>query len=103
MRDVYDVIIAPVVTEKATAEQESENVYTFIVHRDANKHQIAKAVEAAWDVEVEEVWTARYQGKSRRSFLGRMAPQSRTGQRPAYKKARVRLAEGDSIELYEVG
>jgi ribosomal protein L23 len=47
MRDLYDVIISPVVTEKATAEQEARNVYTFIVHRDASKPQIADAVETA--------------------------------------------------------
>jgi large subunit ribosomal protein L23 len=103
MRDVYDVIVAPVVTEKATNQQADQNVYTFIVHPDANKHQIAKAVEAAWDVVVEDVRTARYQGKARRAFMGRMNPRAPVGRRPAYKKAMVRLAEGDQIEFYEVG
>lgn len=103
MRDIHDVIVAPVVTERATSAQEDRNVYTFIVHPDANKHQIAKAVEAAWDVEVLGVRTARYQGKYRRAFLGRMNPRAPVGRRPAYKKAMVQLAEGDQIEYYEVG
>lgn len=103
MRDIHDVIVAPVVTEKATRFQEEQNVYTFIVHPKANKAQIAEAIEAAWDVEVEEVRTARYQGKMRRSLLGQMARMREMGRRPAYKKAMVRLAPGDYIELYELG
>jgi large subunit ribosomal protein L23 len=103
MRDVYDVIVAPVVTEKATNRQADQNVYTFIVHPDANKHQIAKAVETAWDVVVEDVRTARYPGKARRAFMGRMSPRTPVGRRPAFKKAMVRLAAGDHIEFYEVG
>jgi large subunit ribosomal protein L23 len=103
MRDVYDVILAPVVTEKATREQENRNVYTFIVHPGANKAQIRTAVETAWDVVVEEVRTARYAGKARRSLMGRMARTRKVGRRPAFKKAMVRLAEGDHIEFYEMG
>ena len=103
MRDIYDVILAPVVTEKATREQERENVYTFVVHPKANKAQIARAVEAAWDVVVEDVRTANFQGKMRRSLLGQMARTREVGRRPGFKKAMVRLAEGDHIELYELG
>jgi large subunit ribosomal protein L23 len=103
MRDLYDVIVAPVMTEKATAEVEAQNVYTFIVHPGANKAQIAQAVESAWDVKVEEVRTAKYAGKARRSLMGRMTRSQKVGRRPAYKKAMVRLAEGDHIELYELG
>lgn len=103
MRDVYDVILGPVVTEKATREMEDENVYTFVVDPRANKAQIAQAVEAAWDVVVEDVRTANFQGKARRSLLGQMARSREVGRRPAFKKAMVRLAEGDHIELYEMG
>jgi large subunit ribosomal protein L23 len=103
MRDLHDVIVAPVVTERATAAQEANNVYTFLVHPDANKHQIAKAVEAAWDVDVLDVRTARYPGKTRRAFMGRMNPRAPVGRRADFKKAMVRLAEGNSIEFYEVG
>ncbi|MEX0855971.1 MAG: 50S ribosomal protein L23 [Gemmatimonadota bacterium] len=103
MRDIHDVIVSPVVTEKATLEMEGQNVYTFIVHPEANKLQIAEAVERAWDVVVKDVRTARYQGKARRALMGRMSPRSPVGRRPAFKKAMVRLAEGDSIEFYEAG
>lgn len=103
MRDVFDVILAPVVTEKATWAQDEHNVYTFIVHPKANKGQIAEAVETAWDVVVEDVRTARYMGKARRSLMGQMFRTQAVGRRPAFKKAMVRLAEGDHIEFYEMG
>jgi large subunit ribosomal protein L23 len=103
MREAYDVIIAPVVTEKTTDQMEVGNVYTFIVSNDANKIEIGKAVERLWDVTVEDVRTMRYAGKARRSFLGRMARNNAKGQRPSFKKAVVKLAEGDHIELYEAG
>lgn len=103
MRDLYDVIVAPVMTEKATGATEADNVYTFVVHPKANKAQIAAAVEKAWDVRVEDVRTASYAGKERRAFMGRFIRSRKVGRRPAWKKAMVRLAEGDSIEFYELG
>jgi large subunit ribosomal protein L23 len=103
MRDVYDVIFAPVVTEKTAQQMEAENVYTFIVSQDANKIEIGQAIERIWDVTVEDVRTMKYSGKARRSFLGRMSRNQQKGRRAAFKKAVVQLAEGDHIELYEVG
>jgi large subunit ribosomal protein L23 len=103
MRDVYDVILAPVMTEKTAGQMEAENVYTFIVSADANKIEIGSAVERIWDVTVEDVRTMKYAGKARRSFLGRMAKSQAKGRRAGYKKAVVQLAEGDHIELYEAG
>jgi len=103
MSDLYDVILAPVVTEKTNDQAEAANTYTFIVAAGANKIEIGKAIERMWDVTVKDVRTMRYSGKPRRSFLGRMARNANTGRRAAFKKAVVRLAEGDRIELYEVG
>jgi large subunit ribosomal protein L23 len=103
MRDVYDVIFAPVVTEKTAQQMEAGNVYTFIVSQDANKIEIGQAIERIWDVTVEDVRTMKYSGKARRSFLGRMSRNQQKGRRAAFKKAVVQLAEGDHIELYEVG
>lgn len=103
MADLYDLILAPVVTEKTSGQMESENVYTFIVDGTANKIEIGKAVERLWDVTVKDVRTMRYSGKARRSSLGRMSRDYSKGRRPGFKKAVVRLAEGDHIELYEVG
>ena len=68
MSDVYDVILAPVVTEKTAQQMEGDNVYTFIVSGDANKIEIGRAVERIWDVTVEGVRTMRHSGKLRRSF-----------------------------------
>ena len=102
MRDGYDVLIRPVITEKTTAQLE-ENIYTFIVNKDANKHEIARAVENAWEVTVLDVRTMRYAGKARRSILGRIHKNWALGRRASFKKAVVQLAEGDHIEFYEVG
>ena len=103
MRDVYDVILAPVVTEKTARQMETHNVYTFIVSGDANKIEIGSAVERIWDVTVHDVRTMNYAAKAKRSFLGRMAKNNEKGRRASFKKAVVQLAEGDHIELYEAG
>ncbi len=103
MREPYDVIVRPVVTEKAALAVDAENAYTFVVSKDANKAEISRAVEQLWDVTVRHVRTMRYAGKSKRSTMGRMARNAAKGRRPSYKKAVVKLAEGDHIEFYEVG
>ncbi len=103
MRDGADVLVRPVVTEKSAGQIEKDNVYTFIVNKDANKHEIAWAIEKAWEVTVLDVWTMRYGGKAKRSILGRIHKNWALGRRPSFKKAVVQLAEGDHIEFYEVG
>jgi large subunit ribosomal protein L23 len=94
MKDLRQVIQKPVVTEKSTIEREQNNVVTFAVHPDANKHDIRRAVEELFSVKVLEVRTSAVRGKSRR--VGKF-----TGERPSWKKARVRLRAGDSIEFFE--
>ena len=103
MRDAHEILISPVVTEKTTDQMEAENVYTFIVAKDANKIEIGAAIERMWDVTVKDVRTMRYAGKMKRSNMGRMARNWAIGRRPSFKKAVVKLAEGDHIELYEAG
>ena len=103
MSDVYDVILAPVVTEKSAAAIENDNVYTFIVDRKANKIEISRAIEGIWDVKVSDVRTMQYRGKAKRAPMGRLSRSPKIGRRPAFKKAVVQLAEGDHIEFYEVG
>lgn len=103
MREPYQVIIKPVVTEKSTRQIEQGNVYTFLVERDANKNEIGDAVEKLWDVQVEGVRTVNYRGKARRSLMGRMSQNRNVGRRRSFKKAFVKLAEGDHIEFYEAG
>ena len=94
MRDPREVIIRPVVTEASAALQEDLRTYTFVVAKAANKLEIRYAVEQLFDVHVADVRTANYQGKWRRLARG-------IGRKPAWKKAVVKLAEGESIDVYE--
>ena len=87
----YDVIVAPVITEKATLASEYNRV-TFRVHKDATKPQIKAAVEALFNVKVEGVNTLVRKGKTK-FFRGRRGTQA------DLKKAIVRLAEGHSIDV----
>lgn len=94
MREPRDVIIRPVVTEASAILQENLQTYTFIVAKDSNKHDIRNAVQVLFNVTVAGVRTANYPSKVRR--VGRS-----TGRRSGYKKALVKLVEGDSIDVYE--
>ena len=94
MRNVHSVIVRPLVTEKSTEQLEKEGAYTFVVDRDANKVEIAQAIEALFNVKVRDVRTMQYRGKEKR--LGRFV-----GRRAGWKKAVVKLREGDSIEIFE--
>lgn len=94
MRDPRDVIIRPVVTEASAVLQEEQRTYTFVVSKAANKLEIRHAVQQLFGVTVADVRTANYQGKWRRVSRG-------VGRKPAYKKAVVKLAEGDAIDVYE--
>jgi large subunit ribosomal protein L23 len=94
MRDAREVIIRPVVTEASALLQEERQTYTFIVAKDSNKIEIRGAVQELFGVTVEDVRTANYPGKVRR--VGRS-----TGRKSGYKKALVKLVEGDSIDVYE--
>ena len=91
MRSVWDIIKAPVITEKALiAKEESQDgkqLLTFRVDKHATKPEIKTAVEKIFDVEVESVRTANYLGKNVRR--GR-----HEGRKPSWKKAYVTLKEG---------
>ncbi|MGE5548389.1 MAG: 50S ribosomal protein L23 [Solirubrobacterales bacterium] len=88
---MYDIIRAPVITEKATMGSEHNQV-TFKVPLDASKPEIKAAVEGVFGVKVTAVNTLRAKGKVKR-FRGRI------GQRSDVKKAVVTLAEGQSIDV----
>ncbi|MGH7463977.1 MAG: 50S ribosomal protein L23 [Longimicrobiales bacterium] len=94
MRDAREVILRPVVTEASAMLQEERQTYTFIVAKDSNKIEIRSAVQELFNVTVQDVRTANYPGKVRR--VGRS-----TGRKSGYKKALVKLVEGDSIDVYE--
>ncbi len=102
-RDACDACYPPVLSEKSAQAIEDGNVYTFIVNRNANKIEIAQAIEKLWDVKVDQVRTMRYAGKAKRALMGRMSRNPNYGRRPAFKKAVVQLAADDHIEFYEVG
>lgn len=94
MRNVHQILVKPIVTEKTHDQLDRLGVYTFVVANDANKIEIAQAVEKQFNVKVKNVRTLRYAGKERR--VGRWV-----GRRASWKKAVVTLAEGDTIELFE--
>jgi len=94
MRDPYEIIERPLVTEKSIVGAE-RGKYTFRVSRDANKIEIAKAVEQIFKVKVDAVNTITVKGKKKR--LGRY-PEGKT---PDWKKAIVTLKPGDKIEIFE--
>lgn len=92
--NVHDVIQRPIVTEKSSIAREEENIATFRVDPRATKLEIRQAVETLFEVKVCRVRTMQQPGKKKRvgKFVGR---------KPAWKKAIVELAEGDSIEFFE--
>lgn len=92
-----EVLIKPILTEKANAQQEKLKRYAFRVDRRANKLEIKKAVESFYGVNVVDVNTAVVPGKNKTRYTKAGFIQ---GMKPAYKKALVTVAEGDSIDLY---
>lgn len=89
---IHNVLVAPHYSEKATLATEKGNTFVFKVDRKATKGQVKTAVESLFKVSVTGVNTLHVKGKTRRTRYG-------TGRRRSWKKAYVRLAEGDSIDL----
>lgn len=94
MRSPYEIIESPLLTEKSMSVAD-QGKYTFRVRKDANKIDIAKAVEQLFKVEVANVNTMVVKGKTKR--LGRY-PEGKT---PDWKKAIVTLKPGQKIEVFE--
>jgi large subunit ribosomal protein L23 len=96
VKDPYQIIKYPLITEKSTILREDKNKYTFRVNKRANKVEIRHAVQAIFpDVEVVSVNTINTRGKPRNYR------QSKRGKKPDWKKAIVTLRPGDTIEIYE--
>ncbi len=91
--DPYSIIVNPVVTEKSTLLQE-KGKYTFAVYKSSSKTDIIRAIESAFDVQVDSVNTFNIKGKTRR--VGR-----NLAKRPDKKRAIVTLKSGESIQLFE--
>jgi large subunit ribosomal protein L23 len=95
MKNIYEVIRRPLITEKSTALKEAQATLCFEVHRDATKPEIKKAVETLFSTKVADVRVANVHGKVKRQ--GRYV-----GRRPDWKKAFVVLKKGEKmIEFFE--
>jgi large subunit ribosomal protein L23 len=93
-KDVYGIIIRPVITEKSTYLREKANHVVFEVAMNAGKLEIKKAVETLFKVKVLRVHTVKVRGKSRR--VGK-----HVGRKSDWKKAIVKLKPGDTISIFE--
>lgn len=97
MSSLGSILIRPVVSEKMTKQTERLSQYAFIVAENANRIQIARAVEDFYGVRVESVNTMRYEGKRRSRITKRGVFVGRTN---SYKKAVVKLRKGDVIDFF---
>ena len=95
MRTAYDIIIRPVITEQSMEDMDIKK-YVFEVAKDANKVEIAKAIEEIFDVRVIKVTTTHMRGKTRRVGA------NPSGTSKSWKKAVVKLSEDSkNIEIFE--
>ncbi len=94
MKNIYDVLLGPMLTEKGTLLKEKENKVLFKVATAANKIEIKKAVEETFKVKVDNVATINCKGKIKR--MGK-----HEGKRPDWKKAIITLKEGEKLDVIE--
>jgi large subunit ribosomal protein L23 len=92
-----EVLIKPILTEKANGQQEKLRRYAFKVAHRANKLEIKKAVEEFYGVSVIDVNTAVVPGKNKTRYTKKGFVK---GQKPSFKKAMITVAEGETIDLY---
>lgn len=92
---VFEVLRSPHVSEKAANVADAGNQYVFKVAVDANKSEIKKSVEQLFDVKVAAVRTLKVKGKVKRNRFG-------FSTKPTWKKAYVRLEEGQEVDLTSV-
>ncbi len=92
-----NILIKPIITEKATNNSELYNRYSFVVNKKANKLEIKNAVEKAYGVTIESVKTMNYPVQRNTKYTKSGIVQAMNG---AYKKAIVQLAEGNNIDFY---
>jgi len=90
-----DIILEPVVTENSWRLQEEGNKYVFRVHPRANKVMIREAIEELFGVDVLSVNTMNLKGKPKREQLNQ-----EKGRTSSWKKAYVKLSEGDRIDIF---
>jgi len=91
-KEIYDIIVKPMLTEKSLVIRDTQNRYSFAVRRDSTKPEIKEAVEKLFKVKVTSVHTIAVRGKLHR--MGQFQ-----GYRPNWKKAIVTLKAGDKIDV----
>ncbi len=91
---MYKVLLGAHISEKATVIADSANQFTFKVAKDATRPEIKKAVEAIYGVTVESVTVMNVKGKVKRTMRG-------MSKKPSWKKAYVRVSEGQEIDFTE--
>jgi len=96
MRNLHDILICPIFTEKGSKLKEIDNKVLLKVAKDANKIEIKRAVEELFKVKVDRVTAINCKGKKKR--LGRFE-----GRRPDWKKAIVTLKKGEKLNFIEGG
>jgi len=89
---LMQVLLSPIISEKATIATETGNQHVFRVAPDADKREIGQAVELMFDVKVDRVQVLNVKGKRKRF-------QQRSGRRPGWRKAYVRLQPGHDIDF----
>ena len=95
MKNLYEVLRRPLITEKTTLLKETQRALCFEVHREATKPEIKKAVETIFGVKVQDVRVSNVHGKVKRQG-------QHSGKRPDWKKAYVVLKQGEKmIEFFE--
>jgi len=98
MKDLTKIILKPVITERGNEVKEADNKFIFEVHPAANKREIKRAVEKLFGVTVKDVRTAVIKGKPKKTLMkgGRFE-----GKRPDRKKAFVKVAAGQKIDIFD--
>ncbi|MEC7368851.1 MAG: 50S ribosomal protein L23 [Pseudomonadota bacterium] len=91
---MYRVLLGAHISEKATVIADAANQFTFRVAKDATRPEIKKAVEGIYGVTVENVTVMNVKGKVKRTMRG-------TSKKPSWKKAYVRVSEGQEIDFTE--
>ena len=94
MASIHRTVVRPIVTEQSSAAYQERGEYTFRVASDATKTSIRGAIEKLFGVKVTGVWTSNQRGKNSRVGAA-------MGRRPHWKKAIVKLRQGDTIDIFE--
>lgn len=93
---ISDIIVKPIITEKSFGEAKSHNKYTFLVKKGATKTDIKNTVEKLFGVDVKNVYTSNIKG-----FKTKFTKRGKQNINLSYKKARVKIAKGQKIDIFE--